>query len=56
MITVDKDICIGCGACIAVCPQVFEMGKDGKSQVREQKNIKCVDEAIKACPVGAITK
>ena len=28
MVTVNKDTCIGCGACAATCPDVFEM-KDG---------------------------
>ncbi|MFH8080878.1 MAG: ferredoxin [Candidatus Aenigmatarchaeota archaeon] len=56
MIKVDKDICIGCGACAATCPEIFEIGKDGKSQVRQQKDLPCVDTAINACPVGAITK
>jgi ferredoxin len=26
---VDKDLCIGCGACQAVCPEVFEIEDDG---------------------------
>jgi len=56
MIKVDKDTCIGCGACVAICDEVFEMGKDGKARVKQQKNLPCVDEAIQACPVGAITK
>lgn len=56
MIKVDKDLCIGCGACVAICSDVFEIGKDGKSRVKQQKDIKCVNEAIQSCPVGAITK
>jgi len=56
MVKVDKDLCIGCGACVAICDEVFEIGKDGKSKVKQQKNTSCVDEAIKSCPVGAIKK
>ncbi len=28
---VDQDTCIGCGACAATCPEVFEMNEDGKA-------------------------
>lgn len=50
-----NDSCIGCGACSAVCPEVFEM--DGVvAVVKEQKDIPCVDEAIMGCPVQAISK
>lgn len=53
-VTVDKEKCIGCGACAAVCGEVFEM-KDGKSTVKEAETDKeCVKEAADACPVDAI--
>jgi ferredoxin len=58
MIRVDKNACIGCGACIATCGEVFEL-KDGKSYVKKgQENSKapCVKEAIPGCPVQAISK
>jgi ferredoxin len=29
---VNKDICIGCGACVAVSEDIFQM-KDGKSEL-----------------------
>ncbi len=53
-IKVDKEKCIGCGACAGVCPEGFEM-KDGKSQVKDE-NADCIEEAISSCPVNAITK
>ncbi len=60
MVMVDKEKCIGCGACAATCQQVFEMGNDGKSQVKakfdEKKNEKCIKEAIANCPAEAISK
>jgi caffeyl-CoA reductase-Etf complex subunit CarE len=53
-VKVDKNKCIGCGACAAVCPQGFEM-KGGKSVVKNPK-APCIDEGISSCPVEAITK
>lgn len=59
MVKVDQDKCIGCGACSATCPEVFEMGDDGKAKVKkgadEKKNAKCIKEAIQNCPVEAIS-
>ena len=55
---VDKDICIGCGACNAICPDVFEINDDGLSEVvvetvpEEQKE--SAIEAIESCPTEAI--
>ncbi len=31
---IDKSLCIGCGLCTEVCPQVFEMGDDNIAQVK----------------------
>jgi ferredoxin len=60
MVKVDKKKCIGCGACSSTCPSVFEMGDDGKAQVKKsadlKKNAKCIKEAIDNCPVQAISK
>jgi ferredoxin len=59
MVKVDKSKCIGCGACALTCPEVFELGDDGKSHVKTgadmKKNAKCIKEAIKGCPVEAIS-
>lgn len=55
MVKVDKEKCIGCGACVAVCPDMFEMRPDGKSYVKDQ-NAKCdVKTAIETCPTQAIS-
>jgi len=57
MISVDKIKCIGCGTCEAMCSDIFEI-TDGKSKVKKDKpeneNIKCAEEAEKACPTQAI--
>ena len=47
--------CIGCGSCVSICPEIFEL--DGaKAKVKAQKDLPCVDEAIGSCPVSAISK
>ncbi len=55
-IKVDKGKCIGCGLCISLCPEIFEMGDDGKSQVKNQEG-KCekLQEVVGSCPAGAIS-
>ncbi len=53
-----NDNCIGCGACVAVCDDVFDMNDEWKAIVKEDKdssNSECIDDAIWVCPVGAIT-
>lgn len=56
MVEVDKETCIGCGSCVAICSEVFELGSDGKAQVKEKADtsLACVKEAAEACPVQAI--
>ncbi|MFC2174988.1 ferredoxin [archaeon] len=47
-----NDTCIGCGACVAVCPASFEMGGDGKAHPKE--NSDCAEAAKNSCPVNSI--
>ena len=58
MVKIDKKKCIGCGSCPATCPDVFEMGDDGKAKIKAgaDSKTKCISDAIKSCPVGAISK
>ena len=50
---VDKEKCIGCGACEGVCPVNAISIVDGKSQIDDSVCIKCgTCEGI--CPVEAI--
>ena len=34
---VDKDSCISCGACVSICPEVFEFDDDGFAVAIEEE-------------------
>lgn len=54
---VDEDKCIGCGTCVSICPDVFELNEQGKAIVKDPAGCaKCnCQEAVESCPVDAIT-
>ncbi|PIR01574.1 MAG: hypothetical protein CO031_02785 [Candidatus Nealsonbacteria bacterium CG_4_9_14_0_2_um_filter_37_38] len=52
---VNKEKCVGCGACVAVCPEGIKMGKGGKAEIINQEKLeKCGGESL--CQLGAIEK
>lgn len=57
-VTVDKDLCIGCGLCADTCPAVFHLEDDGKAEVKSQDavkdNLPCAKDAAATCPTEAI--
>lgn len=57
-VKVNKDACIGCGACAAICDEVFEINDEGLSEAKvEEVKEELQDEvrdAIDSCPTGAI--
>ncbi len=52
----DRNKCIGCGACAAICPANWFMDDDGKSSLKKTIVEKegCNKAAAEACPVQAI--
>lgn len=57
-VKVNRDACIGCGACAAICDSVFEIDDEGIStvvdeNVSEEKQEE-VQDAVDSCPTGAI--
>lgn len=55
--TIDRNVCIGCGTCVALCPAVFQLGDDGKSKVVNGKGAgeDEIQQAIDSCPVQCIS-
>ncbi len=66
-ITVEREKCIGCGSCAALCPSYFELAEDGKSSLKGAKRDPktgndelelnrpgCTEEAANSCPVQCI--
>ena len=55
---VNKDLCIGCGACQAVCPEVFEIEDDGLAGVIvdeiKEELMEDATDAKEGCPTNAI--
>ena len=51
---IDKKKCIGCGACVVCCPDVFEMKGEKASLKTASTDIPCAKQAADNCPVKAI--
>lgn len=65
---INRDECIGCAVCEALCPDVFKLIEDGKSSIIEKyqkgspgegevaDDVKaCVENARDSCPVSVIS-
>lgn len=52
----DRESCIGCGTCAAICSDNWIMSSDGKAKLlkTEVDKIGCNQEAADSCPVGCI--
>jgi ferredoxin len=57
---VDQDLCIECGQCIDLCPEVFDWNDGGKAQSQADEipsdNEECAREAAESCPTEAISE
>ena len=68
-ITQKQNECIGCGACVNICPKLFRIAEDGRAsligikpesgamaekEVLVIKNVGCAQEAVDICPAQCI--
>lgn len=54
-IKIDKELCIGCGSCAALCPGTFKMNEEnGKAEVVSEADPDCAQKAAESCPTQAI--
>jgi ferredoxin len=65
----NRENCIGCGTCVDLCPDYWEMADDGKSQLKSaeslnnkigwehvwfENDLDCNKDAESQCPVNVI--
>ncbi len=66
-IIIDKNKCIGCGTCQAICGDFFELGDDSKAHLKiapvkdeggkeeaEALEVGCAQPAADSCPTESI--
>ena len=57
-VKINKNACIGCGSCAAICPEVFEIDDGGIAKVTvekvEENQLNDATEASENCPTSAI--
>ncbi|MDD6302887.1 MAG: ferredoxin [Bacillales bacterium] len=56
-VTVNKDVCVGCGLCTSMADSVLAIGDDGLAEAIADvtpDTEDAVNEAVASCPVQAI--
>ena len=56
IVIIDEGLCIGCGACVELCPKkiLYIDGKTGKCKVYDESKCDRLRGFVKVCPVEAI--
>jgi ferredoxin len=55
-VTIDEETCEGCATCQELCPEVFEVGDDGKAHIigPDKLNTCNIEEAVEMCPTQSL--
>ena len=66
-VILERTKCIGCGACVALCPKFFELDEEGKAHLKKSEldnktdketleisKLECAEETLDVCPVECI--
>jgi len=59
-VKINQEECIGCGSCLAVCPDIFDLNDDNKAFIKDtgtdqgEVDNQCVKESVDICPVQVI--
>ncbi|MCX7731860.1 MAG: ferredoxin [candidate division WOR-3 bacterium] len=56
-VSVDRELCTGCGLCVDTCPDIFELDGDlarAKVEIVPEAAEDCVQQAAEDCPASAI--
>jgi ferredoxin len=54
---IDEEECIGCGSCVEICPEVFQMqeGEEKAEVIKPEGGPEdLIQEAMDTCPVSCI--
>jgi len=56
-VSIDKELCTGCGLCVDSCPDIFELDGDiakPKVEIVPEAAEECIQQAAEDCPASAI--
>jgi len=56
IVIIDEELCIGCGACVDLCPKniLYIDEKSGKCRVTDESKCDRLRGCVKVCPVNAL--
>lgn len=57
-VAIDQEECLGCEACVELCPEIFGFDIDETKAyviIAEDGDEDCIEEAVASCPAGCIT-
>ncbi|MFA5336921.1 MAG: 4Fe-4S binding protein [Candidatus Omnitrophota bacterium] len=56
IVIIDEELCIGCGACVSLCPKkiLYIDEKSGKCKVTDELKCDHLRGCEKVCPVDAL--